>query len=438
MTSPVMHWGAEEWQQSQDLLVPDPQHPKAVPAECPTDLMGKIRVYLTVEDEHLVAYGFGQHIAIPSGAIGGVCTVTSFRMGSSTRSRSLLVLDHDQRVLLRAKGRWETYGEVRAICQRAGVPAPTHITPQRLTRPAGSPGRRSRRRKVVRRLPSFVRAPGYRELRTKARGTTLRVMALGVLFALTIGFGCYLGVTPAVLLPEAVGKVRILIGVIGVLAGLGAGVWVGRVVPHLIADALRWAVTSLGVGTLAPPGRFFRRRKPMGVWPAMWNLCLVALVPALVIFGPGTGLVSLVHGFRDASLVSELRSQGEMAKGRLIDVRQFSTDDNGNTTVTDVPTLSFLGWHAADPSIGGRPLPLNAADPVDTSVPETVVFLPSDPLVAAAEQQLTVSVWHGAPTANLITGGLFTLALPPAVFFLVLRVRRLRWKRAKGMVEDLA
>jgi hypothetical protein len=237
-----------------------------------------------------VPYGFGQRSAIPSGAIGGVCTVASFRMGSSTRSRSLLVLDHDQRVLLRPKGRWETYGELSAICQRAGVSAPTCITPRQVTRPAGSPSRRSRRRKVVRQLPSFVRAPGYRKLRTKPRGTTLRVLALRGLFALTIGFGSYLGVTPAVLLPEAVGKVRILIGIIG-LAG------------HV--------------------------------------------------------------------------------------------------------------------------------DRVDTSVPETVVFLPSDPLVAAAEQQLTGSVWHGAPTANLIVGGLFTLALPPVVFFLVLRVRRLRWKRAR-------
>jgi hypothetical protein len=105
--------------------------------------------------------------------------------------------------------------------------------------------------------------------------------------------------------------------------------------------------------------------------------------------------------------------------------------------VTDVPTLSFLGWRATDPSIGGRPLPLNAADPAGTREQETVVFLPSDPQVAAAKQQITGSVWHGAPTANLITGGLFTLALPPLLWLLVLRVRRLRWRRAKEMVEDL-
>ena len=67
-----------------------------------------------------------------------------------------------------------------------------------------------------------------------------------------------------------------------------------------------------------------------------------------------------------------------------------------------------------------------------------MVFLPGDPQVAAAKQQVTGSVWHGALTANLITGGLFTLALPPLLWLLVLRVRRLRWRRAKAMVEDLS
>ncbi len=116
---------------------------------------------------------------------------------------------------------------------------------------------------------------------------------------------------------------------------------------------------------------------------------------------------------------------------------RYSTDDQGNTTETDVPTLSFLTNHTADPSIGGRPLALDASDPVDTDEPETVVYLPSHPDVAAAKQQITGSVWHGAPTANLISGGLFTLALPPLIWFLVLRVRRLRWRRAKEFVDDL-
>jgi hypothetical protein len=129
------------------------------------------------------------------------------------------------------------------------------------------------------------------------------------------------------------------------------------------------------------------------------------------------------------------------AGGLLVDVPDYGTDDHGNETVKDVSTLDFKAGgdlvEATDPSIGGRPLPLNAADPLGTSVPETVVYLPNDPSVAAAQQQITGPVWHGAPTANLISGGLLTLALPPFVLFLVLRIRRLRFQRAKGLVEDL-
>jgi hypothetical protein len=90
-----------------------------------------------------------------------------------------------------------------------------------------------------------------------------------------------------------------------------------------------------------------------------------------------------------------------------------------------------------DPSIGGRPLPLDSADPLDTRYPETVVYLPSDPETAAAAQQISGSVWHGAPTANLISGGLLTLALPPALWFLVLRVKRRRWLPARDLLDEL-
>ena len=159
---------------------------------------------------------------------------------------------------------------------------------------------------------------------------------------------------------------------------------------------------------------------------------------ALVGWGPGVGIASLAHGFRDSSLVTELRADGSTVPGTLIDVPQYSTDNDGNTTATDVPTLSFLFWKTTDPSIGGRPLPLDASDPLDTDVPETVVYLPNDPNVAAARAaDQPSSVWHGAPTANLISGGLFTLALPPLLWLLVLRIRRRRWRRAKQFVDDL-
>jgi hypothetical protein len=183
---------------------------------------------------------------------------------------------------------------------------------------------------------------------------------------------------------------------------------------------------------------FFGRRKHPGAWSAAANVGLGVLLIALIGWGPRVCIASLVHGFRDASLVAELRANGTTAPGTLIDVPRYSTGSNGNATVTDVPTLSFLGNQITDPSIGGRPLALNASDPIDTDEPETVVYLPNDPDTAAAKQQLAGSVWRGAPTANLISGGLLTLALPPLIWLLVVRVGRRRWRRAKEFVNDLA
>jgi hypothetical protein len=420
------------------MLAVDPAHPTAVPARVPMDLKGRIRVWLTAEDGNLVASGFGgQRIVLPSSAVGAVHTVGSFRTGRMTHGRALLVLDHDKRILLRASGLWETYGELAAVCRAARVPKPTYVSPSRPARTAGQGSGRRTRSTAKPVPPQFRKAPGYRRLRVTPRGTTLRVLALIVLFTVTTGFGVSLGAAPAVLLPQWFGAIRSLTGVIGVLAGGAAGLWAGEAVTHVLVDGVRWAISSREVGTLAPPGRFFRRRDRSRIWSLAWSLAMTALIPALVYWGPGIGIASLAHGFRDAALVSDLRAHGTQAPGKLIDVPQYSTDDNGSTTVTDVPTLAFRDWEVADPSIGGRPLPLDSDDPMATADPETIVFLPSDPDTAATVQQISGSAWHGAPTANLVSGGLLTLALPPALWFLVLRIRRRRWLPAKNLVEDL-
>jgi hypothetical protein len=437
MNSPVAHWGSRELRKNLDDLVRDPQRPQTCPLKCPMDLMGRIRVWLATEDGNLVAYGFGgQRIALPAKSVGEVHTVSSFRTRGVRHGPALLVLDHERRILLRASGRWETYGELAAVCRAAKVPAPTHlVTTMKPRSRSRSGGRQARRNTTL--IPRFTKAPAYRKVRTRPRGTTLRMLAQVVLFLLAMGLGAFLGVLPAVALPEWTGAVRTLIGIAGVVLGVAGGIWAGAALSHLIADALRWAVTSWAAGAAAPGRRFFRRRERSGAWPVARNVGVVALVAALIGWGPGVGIAALTHGQRDSSLVAELRAQGVSAPGLLVDVQHSSTGSDGDVTVTDVPTLSFLGWTATDPSIGGRPLPLNAADPAGTREQETVVFLPSDPQVAAAKQQVTGSVWHGAPTANLITGGLFTLALPPLLWLLVLRARRLRRRRAKGMVEDL-
>jgi hypothetical protein len=440
MKSPGAHWGSSQWRQSADDLVPDPARPRAFPSTYPMDLMGRIRVRLDAEDGSLVAYGFGgQRVALPAKSVGLVVTVNSFRGGRVTHGHALLVLGHDNRILLRADGLWETYGEVEKVCHAAGVPSPKHVwwgssgsslwSSTSTARHSSSTGRRP---------PRFAKAPGYVKLRTNPRGKPLRVLALIALFLLTAGLGGFIGAIPAVALPEWFGAVRTLIGIVGTVLGVAGGLWVGAAISHLVADAVRWTATSLAARTPAPARRFFgRRSEHSGAWLAAANVGLVLLVIALIGWGPGVGIASLAHGFRDSSLVAELRSNGAPIPGTLIDVPRYSTDDNGNTTETDVPTLSFIIGKVTDPSIGGRPLPLDASDPIDTDEPETIVYLPLDPEVAAAKQQITGSVWHGAPTANLISGGLFTLALPPLIWLLVLRVRRRRWRRAKEFVDDL-
>ena len=438
MNSPAAHWGTRETQRNQDVLAVDPRHPKAVPAQVPTDLQGRIRVWLTAEDHCLVASGFGgQRVVLPAGSVGAVRTASSFRTGRITHGRALLVLDHSKQVMLRASGLWETYGEVAAVCRAAGVPAPEHVDPTVVTRTVTRRSGRKSRYSGKPVPPRFAKAPGYRRLRVRPRGSLLRALALVLLFAVTTSLGVFLGVAPAVLLPEWFGAVRTLIGIIGVLAGAAVGIWAGAAVLHVITDGLRWAVSSWLVRTMAPAGRFFRRRERSRVWSLAWNLAMTALVPALVIWGPGVGIASLAHGFRDAALVAQLRAHGTEIAGQLVDEPDYGSDDDGNDTVTDVPTLSFRQWEVTDPSIGGRPLPLDSDDPLDTSDPETVVYLPSDPETAAAAQQISGSVWHGAPTANLISGGLLTLALPPALWFLVLRVKRRRWLPAKNLLDEL-
>jgi len=313
------------------------------------------------------------------------------------------------------------------VCRAARAPKPTTYQVSRIAR--------SRRSTAAR----LEKAPGYVRLRTRPRGAALRVLGLLVVFLVTLTAGFWVGLAPAILLPGWFGAVRSLIGLVGTAVGIAGGIWLGAAISHLLTDAARWAAASWVAGRPAPGGRFFARRREHGErWRNALDVGLMFLCVALIGWGPGVGITSLVHGLRDASLVAQLRADGAPVPGKLIDVPQYSDDDNGNVTEDDVATLSFSGLQVTDPSIGGRPLPLDADDPAATDVPVTVVYLRGDPFVAAAKQQITGSVWHGAPTANLISGGLFTLALPALVLYLVLRVRRRRWRQAKGFVADPA
>jgi hypothetical protein len=331
----VAHWGSRTWRRNLDETVLDSEHPQAFPARRPADLMGRIRVRLCAEGGNLVAYGFGgQRIAIPASSVGAVRTVDAYRIGRRNRGRALLVFDHEDRILLRARGLWEVYGEVARVCRAAGLPAPTHVSYFNLTSSARSATRSRARRKQ--------KPPRYRS----------------------------------------------------------------------------------------------------GGWATLATVGMVLLVPALIGWGPGVGIATLVHGFSDASLVAELRGHGVSTPGFVIDVPQYSTDDNGNTTVTDVPTLAFLVgkqvWQTPDPAIGGRPLPLDPANPAGTRDLVTVVYLAADPDTAAAERQIAGSVWHGAPTGNLVSAALLTLALPFLLWRLVRRIsRRRRGLRDADLLLDM-
>ncbi len=438
------HWGARALRANLDVLAIDPEIPQAFPATPPMDWKGRIQVRLCAEGSALVGYGFGdQRFAFPASEVGAVRTVTAYRMsGRRNRGTALLIFDTSDRVVLRARGLWETYGEVAAVCRAAGAPAPEHIPfPAYGSYQGGGYQRGSR---PNRKPPRYPAAPGCRRLRTVPRGRTARVLAQAALFLLTMGCGILLGLIPAVLLPETTGAVRTLFGVIGAALGAAAGVWLGAAIAHVIGDAVRWLAVSLMAGTAAPLSRFFRRRKPSGAWSGAANVALVLLVPAFIAWGPGIGIASLVHGISDSRLVADLRAHGVATVGRLIDVPRYSTASNGDTTVTDVATLAFTanpGDHqvqTGDPGIGGRPLPLDSADPGSTNEPLTVIYDPRNPDTAAAAEQIQGSVWHGAPTSNMISASIITLLLPVLIGGIIVRFYRLRRRAATEAIDDLA
>jgi hypothetical protein len=438
----VTHWNRRLWRENLDEFALDPRRPQAFPARRPMDLLGRIRVWLSAEDHHLVAYGFGgQRIAIPAAEIGGVQVVEAYRSGRRNRTRALLVLDHQQRIMLRASGQWETYGEVARVCRAAGAPSPAYKS--LALRPTSRSRSTARRRR-----PLYAKAPGYRRLRTVPPGTSARVIIVGALSLAIISGAAIAGTFPAQALPGWIGSVRVLLGIIGAVLGAAAGLWLCRAAYHLALDALRWVTASIRAQAVAPARRFFgqersERREHSDAWSRAATVGLVALVPALIGWGPGVGIASLANGLSDSHLVATLRADGTSAPGLLIDVRGYSSASGGKATMTDVATLQFTPVaqgsqpvKAPDPPIGGRTLPLGSPDPEGTRVPVTVVYLPDDPSIAAARQQIAGSVWHGAPTANLIVGSVFTVALPPLILCLVIRIRRQRRARNATVIDD--
>jgi hypothetical protein len=269
----------------------DPRHPQAFPAEHAADLLGQIQVRLCAEDGHLVAYGFGgQRVAIPASKIRAVRWLEEYRTPVGSHREALLILGYNNRILLRAGGRWDIYGDVARVCRAAGAPSPTRPwfpppprrqrwysawtaqTARGMSKATGGVSRimgDPRKRLPPGEPPLLRRAPGYRRLRTRPRTTAARRFALVTLGLATVAGAALAGTLPAQALPQSFGAVRLLLGIAGALLAAAGGGWLFTAVCHVAMDAARWAAASRQAGTMAPPDRFFHRRERSGKWLAV-------------------------------------------------------------------------------------------------------------------------------------------------------------------------
>jgi hypothetical protein len=368
-------------------------------------------VRLTAENGELVAYGFGnQRIAIPKADLGGVVV----HRGASTlprqRGPGLFVLDKKQRVVTAARGIWTT--DVTKVLQALGRAAPEYLN-----------GRDTGLRQL---------APGYQRVRVRPSGYAIRVVSLVALWLVLCVTGIIVAAALAGLLPPASGSVRVLFGIVLAVAAVGgAGYLTG-----LAVRVARWAAISRQVGSLAPPGKFLRAgEETVRKRRTYLTIVMVILIPVLIGWGPGVGIASLVHGFADQRLVTELRSGGVATVGSVIDVPTYSTDSAGNTVLTEQTTLRYVAggtiMQVPDPAIGGQTWPVNPLQPV------TIVYDQADPSTAAVSGQIAGSPWHGAPIANVVSGAVLALLLPVQVWLIIRRILASRRASRQEFITDL-
>ncbi|HUN38046.1 MAG TPA: DUF3592 domain-containing protein [Trebonia sp.] len=404
----------------------DPAIPTALPLFGKATVTGKIPVRLRAEGDTLVAYGYGrQRIVFSAGDVSRI-QVRILRNSQNGEDMGSYLLvrgksnskSKSTEILLWARGAWGP--GLAEICAQLGLPKPEVAT----TRP------------FTETLAPTVGRP-YPLLRTHPRNWIPLLLAgiLGVL--VMVGLGIFAGVGLALLLPPAIGDVRDLIAIILAAAGVLGGVWVAFATRSMSIGAVRWAVASRRAGGPAPVGPFLSLDVPSHVISTVTTVLLALAIPFLLIWGPAVAITSAVHGFRDAALVSDLRTSGSATVGYVVNVPSYSTDSQGNTTVTPHAYLQFIpeGRSAVsepDPAIGGQTWPMGTGQLV------TIYYDPADPVKAAVEGQITGSVWHGAPTGNVISGAL-AIAIEPALIWLFYRrVTAKRRKAARDFAEGLA
>jgi hypothetical protein len=401
--------------------VPEPEIPTAFPIEGKTNLMGDMPVRLRAEGQTLAAYGFGrQRIAIPADQIGTIQSYLARDKAGKLTGCSLAILTRHGTPLLWARGPWKPgLADVR---KALGIPVVAYPAPgdwvackTRWSVPRGTP--------VLRVRPRFWLASGL----------------IGLALLLTMAaFGGVAGAQLSLLLPPGIGGVRDLIGIALGTAGVLGATWLFFAAKSLLSDVLRWLVASLRAGGPAPWDRFIHLETPDKVLGGLVTVAIGLAIPFLLVWGPSIALDSLHHGLDDATLVAQLRQHGTAATGYVINVPYYTTDSSGEEVEHDQATLEFTpqgksqATEVADPAIGGWTWPMRP------EVPVTVVYDQGDPSTAAVQGQITGSVWHGAPTGNIIAGGLALLAEVPLVWVFIFRVTVLRRKARSDFVKGLA
>jgi hypothetical protein len=274
-------------------------------------------------------------------------------------------------------------------------------------------------------------------LRLRPRSWVPLLLATIVACVVVAAAGALAGVGLSLLLPTGIGGIRDLVGIALGIAGCLGATWLFFALRSLLAGVLSWMVSSVRAGGPAPIGRFLRLEVPDVILGGFVTAALIAAIPLLLVWGMFILADSVNHGLSDATLVSQLRQGGVTAEGRVINVPQYSTGSNGNTIVTPQTTLEFTtsngqAIQTPDPAIAGWMWAINPA----VSVP--IVYEPGDPQVAAVRGQITGSVWHGAPTGNVIGGSLAILAEPVLIWVVVRRFSAARRKAARELTKGLA
>lgn len=245
------------------------------PGKPERDLLGRAPVRLRIEGDLLLGYGFGhQRITIPRSSVHALGTYFSPRSRGAPRE-GLVVLDAEDRMLLRARGVWKG-DALWDFARKTGLPSP-----QVRYRTGGH-----RRR-----------APGYRRLRTAPRGSWLvSVFAVIAVLGSPVFGGAIALLFATQTVPRSFGAVRVLIDIVALLAGMAVGLAASTYLLKAADAAAKGLARSvaLRLGHDVPdvppaprsPGSDRRRRR----LPELARLG----VPVLAIFGPIVLTVTIV------------------------------------------------------------------------------------------------------------------------------------------------